>query len=1084
MPSPSSDGPTDLDLKDRRIQIRRGLAQANAAAAVILLLVVGLSLAAVRQARRAGRNAEEAERARGATERELARVREAESRALLAHASALRRAGEVGQRSKSLAAVAQAAALHPSAALRDEALAALALPDLSFVPVWTNVAGLSFQQFSPSLRCLAVSSTGGEIKVLTARDQKEVYSLPSIGKGVIRVWFSPDERLLAVRYANLSNVVWEAATQKPLRGWGEDYLFTEFCADSECGLVVDTSGRLHCVRLETGQERWQCQTGPNVTLLTVAPRGAYFALFLREGPGVQVRNTQTGESVGELPGQSPLGTLGWSEDGQRLVVGRESGWLEVWETNTWTQTTSWKAHDDTVVDVRFDPLGRWLASASWDGTIRFWSLPDFRLAMTASGYDGHMVARFDPQGRRLACRRGGKVLGFLEATPSPVLSWVHVPPSEARGAWSLEISPDGTLVAAGYAEGLRLLNTFSGEPVAFQPIPDCRSTLFTPDGQGLVTCGSAGLAYWPLSRMETSGRERVQLGPSQTLHAGGLVYAAMTADGRWLVAAERRAGSVQVYELRNPTNHFVLGLHRLVQSVAVSPDGQWVASGTWGGRGVKVWDLATGRQMPGLTMDEAAMVTFSPDSHMLVTSSRRYRVWESGTWRELYDCPESNTLAPPCAFSPDGRLLAVLRGPHVIELRVAATGQVLAGLEVPRSSLISLLRFTPDSRRLLALEWTRQILCWDLAQAHQELARLRLDWTMPAQADAKPGGTELGHPQPAAPRVKSLTGAELARGFTSHYGAWFNTLALTALVLGVFIGVYILWYHQRMMKSYGEVEALAAERNRALDAARSELLHGEKMRALGTLAAGVAHDVNNLLSIIRMGNNLLRRRDTSSEEKAESGLAVERAVEQGKKLVRSMLGYSREPSQTEELYSVPDLINEAGLLLNQQFLRGITVTLELNSDLPQVKGRRGRLHQILLNLIVNATEAMNGQGRLRIAARLTGSVASQLVLRPAHAACYIELVVEDTGPGIDPQIQTRVFEPFFSTKPRGASSGTGLGLSLVHSLADQEKLGISLQSTLGRGTTFTLWIPVADASTESPHGRSEPSLQVVTSAGR
>jgi signal transduction histidine kinase len=297
-------------------------------------------------------------------------------------------------------------------------------------------------------------------------------------------------------------------------------------------------------------------------------------------------------------------------------------------------------------------------------------------------------------------------------------------------------------------------------------------------------------------------------------------------------------------------------------------------------------------------------------------------------------------------------------------------------------------------------------------------------------------------------------------------GTWFYSLPLTALALGVAIALYTLRYHQRMMHSYEEVESLATERNQALQAAQAELLHSQKMRALGTLAAGIAHDFNNLLSIIRMGSNFLLRRDISAEEKTQSGQAVERAVEQGKQIVRSMLGYSREPAEGDESYSVVDLVNEAGLLVNQQFLRGITLTLELDRELPLVTGRRGRLQQILLNLMVNASEAMNGQGRLRIAAGLTGTAQGEFVLRPGRAEHYIELVIEDTGPGIDPQIQARVFEPFFSTKPRGASSGTGLGLSLVHSLAEQEKIGLRLESAPGHGTVFTLWIPVGAGAKE------------------
>jgi signal transduction histidine kinase len=762
--------------------------------------------------------------------------------------------------------------------------------------------------------------------------------------------------------------------------------------------------------------------------------------------------------------------LTWSADGQRIVIGRANGWVDIWDAGTWVQLSSWRAHDDAVVETRFDPQGRWLVSASWDRTIRFWSLSDFRLEMTVLGYDGHMVARFSPDGGRLACARG-KILGYLETSLSPILRWLLVPPGDLRGTWSLEIGPDGKLIAMGYEDGLRILDLDTGRQLAFEPIKDCRSALFTADGKGLVTSGEAGLGYWPLDCSAVATNGPIAIGPRQRIEDRPFMGAALTPDGRWIVAANRRAGCLEMFEMHNPTNHFVLGRHGNVQFVAASPDGHWVASGAWYGPGVKVWDMATRGLARELPSEEFAAVAFSPDSRMLVTSEREYRFWECGSWRECYSSiQEVAGIGPPCAFSPDGRLLALTKGPHAIELCERASGGVLAVLQAPGLSGITGLRFSADSTRLIALEWTRQIEVWDLPRIGQELRKLGLNFDKPRNQTALvalgTNGMPVSTPASVMPSDSRTATEPGPRWFGLHLGTWFYILPLTALALGVAIGLYTLRYHQRMMHSYESVESLATERNQALHAAQAELLHSQKMRALGTLAAGIAHDFNNLLSVIRMGNNFLRRRDISVEEKVESGQAVERAVEQGKQIVRSMLGYSREPSEENESYSVVDLVNEAGLLLNQQFLRAVTLTLELNRDLPLVTGKRSRLQQILLNLVVNASEAMNGQGRLRIATRLLNSAGGEFVLRPGRAPRYIELVIEDTGPGIDPQIQDRVFEPFFSTKPRGASSGTGLGLSLVHSLAQQEKIGIRMESAPGRGTVFTLCIPIAECSEE------------------
>jgi signal transduction histidine kinase len=1058
----------DLDLKTRRAQIRRRLVLANTAAIAILILVIGLSLGAVLQAMRAEHNAGEAAR-------ELARARQAEAHALLEQSEVRRRAGEAGQRLGSLAAVADAARLGTSAELRDEAIAALALPDLQFVPVWTNDSSCSFLQFSPSLGRLAVDESGGAIKLLNVQNTREQTVLHSIGSQVRRVWFSPDERFLAARYLNGSNVVWELATGAPLRAWDKKFSFIGFSSGSDQAFLADDSGVLRCVRLADGEQSWQCQSGGDITLLGAARRGELFALFLNDGPSVQVRDIRTGELVHEIPGQSPLGAFGWSSDGQTLVIGRQTGWIEVWDTRTWLQTTAWRAHDDTVVEVRCDPRGRWLASVSWDGTIRYWGLPDFRPLITAPGYYAHLIAQLSPDGLRFACSRGGNVFGFLVETPSPVLARILVAPGEGRGTWSVDVSPDGDLLAAGYEEGLRVFDLASGNQLVFQPVEDCRSALFAMDGRGLVTCGASGLAFWPIERAKSPGRKTVSLGLCENIRGGPLTYASLTADGEWVAtgtAGDPKTRAIEVYNLHHPTNHFLLGTHARLQHIAVSPDGKWAASATWYGRGVKVWELASRREAVELPIEESAAVTFSPDSKLLVTSAREYRFWECGSWRERYRAPGIDTVLPPCAFSADGRLLAVLKGPRTIELRQASSGRILCALQSPGSSPLSVLRFTADGTRLAVLEWTRQIQVWNLTAMHRELAGLGLD------EDFTPGArSEIVDGHSSVTSGQRTSGREADDGgMTSRAGAWFYSLTLAALTLGVAIGLYILRYHQRMMAGYDEVESVAADRNRELNAAQAELLHSQKMRALGTLAAGIAHDFNNLLSVIRMGNHMLGQAGTSMEEKAESNRAIESAVEQGRKIVRGMLGYSREVPDEPECYSVADVVNEAGLLLNQQFLRGITLTLELDKEVPLVAGRRARLQQILLNLIVNAAEAMNGEGRLRIAVRESRSASTGFVLKPGPASRYVQLVLEDTGAGIDPGICERVFEPFFSTKPRGASSGTGLGLSLVHSLAQQEGMGICLESTSGVGTTFTIWIPVAVAGTSSSTAAREATV--------
>jgi two-component system, cell cycle sensor histidine kinase and response regulator CckA len=191
---------------------------------------------------------------------------------------------------------------------------------------------------------------------------------------------------------------------------------------------------------------------------------------------------------------------------------------------------------------------------------------------------------------------------------------------------------------------------------------------------------------------------------------------------------------------------------------------------------------------------------------------------------------------------------------------------------------------------------------------------------------------------------------------------------------------------------------------------------------------------------------------------------VEKAVGQGKQLVNSMLGYSRDPGEEQGPFAIAEVVENDVALLSKQFLSGIELKLELRRDLPRVGISKNRLEQILLNLIVNASEAMKGRGTLRIRLAEGREPSGPWTLPPATAGRYVELTVADDGPGIPQEILPRIFEPFFTTKHVGATRGTGLGLSMVYTLAHHEGLGLRVESEPGKGTTFLLVIPVEESA--------------------
>jgi signal transduction histidine kinase len=1055
--NPPQSPSAEIELAIRRERIRRGLIRANTAALLALLIVVTLSLAAIRQAFQAQHNAREASLAQYHAELQTKQAQAAQARALLQQARAQRRTGEVGQRSASIAAASAAAAVSPSTELRHEVVAALALPDVNFVPVWTNQSPILVAQFSPNFDWLAIGRSEGQIEMRPIDQGKDAsrretrYLLPAGGPVITKLWFSPDQRFLAGQYYDGPCVIWDLSQRRILRT--SDQKFGAFGTDSRHLLVVEDSKTVRYLELLSGKELWHYHSDSDSLDFLVQPQARYFATLEDGDAKVQVRKMETGDFVCEIVQPRAVGGWAWSPDGNTFAIGREGGWIDTWQADSWTQTSKWKAHDDSVVNLSFEPGGRRLASSSWDGTARFWSVPGYQAEFSASTDHGQDLGKFSPDGRRFGCLRDGEVVGFLQLADSPVVRRIYVPPGDTRGAWSTDVSPDGKLLAAGYEDGFMLLDFVTGRQLDWKSRPDCRSVLFTRDGLGLLTCGQAGLSYWPLER--SAGASSIHIGQRRAIcEDRHFLYAALSSDGQWVTAANRGAGLLEAFNIINPADRFTLSDNPRIQFLELSANGRWAATGTWQSTGVRIWDMTLRKFVTELPVNWSATVTFSPDSQFLATGSRRYQVWNCGSWTQQYSLP-GFADAPPTAFSPDNRILAVLKNSHVVDLLEAATGRLLVTLEAPGSVPIWDLRFTPDGSSLLAMECERQIQIWDLKSVHKELARFGLDWDQTGGAVAKTASASKS--SPPGERDQPLAVATPSSAF--------YFLALAGVLFSVLIGIYLLRYNFRMRRSYEEVENLVTQGNEQLKSARLELLHGQKMRALGTLAAGIAHDFNNLLSVIRMSNKLVDRKARDLSAIQEHVSDIEQAVLQGKSLVGSMLGYARNETGSSGPIDVNAVVENAVSLLSKEFLSGITLALEPDRNAPKVNLGNSRLEQILLNLLVNASEAMEGKGELIIRLQTLSSLPSRpYVLRPQPANEFLELTVIDSGPGIAPEIKDRLFEPFFTTKNTHSKPGTGLGLSLVYSIAQEDGLGLSVENAPPYGAAFAVVMPVHPVS--------------------
>jgi len=241
----------------------------------------------------------------------------------------------------------------------------------------------------------------------------------------------------------------------------------------------------------------------------------------------------------------------------------------------------------------------------------------------------------------------------------------------------------------------------------------------------------------------------------------------------------------------------------------------------------------------------------------------------------------------------------------------------------------------------------------------------------------------------------------------------------------------------------------------------AQLRESQKMEALGTLAGGVAHDFNNALAMI-VGNLELARQDVGAGHAALVSLEeIGKASRRAKDLVQQILAFSRRQTIERKPTTLSLVVLESARLLRASLPAKVRLNVDCKADAPAVLADAAQVKQILLNLCSNAAHAVEAEERpgvleVRLEACTLGEARGDL--RPGRYAC---LTVRDNGPGMDETMRSRIFEPFFTTKPVG--QGTGLGLSVVHGIAQAHEASIEVDSTLGEGTTFRVYFPAVDA---------------------
>lgn len=259
----------------------------------------------------------------------------------------------------------------------------------------------------------------------------------------------------------------------------------------------------------------------------------------------------------------------------------------------------------------------------------------------------------------------------------------------------------------------------------------------------------------------------------------------------------------------------------------------------------------------------------------------------------------------------------------------------------------------------------------------------------------------------------------------------------------------------------------------------SSLRRTQKMEAVGQLVGGIAHDFNNITNIIKGHAELLEMKLTDNEKTAKHINAITKAANRTTSLTHKLMQFSRQQQINSEVCHIDDILGDLMELMTKSLTKNIQVVMKIQPELWPVLIDRGDFEDVMINLAINARDAMDGHGTLTLgASNVSLDEDSPLIVRDRQPGCYTCVYVRDTGAGIPEELQEKIFDPFFTTKEKG--KGTGLGLSMVYGFAKRSGGFLELESQEGFGTTFYLWLPKTEpqAPVEGTSYQAIPEISI------
>ena len=718
---------------------RRKPALAALSVAVTLLLISALA-GSVLFTRRVARERDHA----------TASEQEAQSqlwRAYLEQALATRIAPQMGRRFAALEALAAAARIRPSLELRNAAAAALALEDIVLERRWSSMRTSIDTPiaFDGNLERYALPQPGGRISLRRFSDNLELMNFPAPANSpAATLLFSADGRFLAGRFSDGETWLWLIAPDpsgNPLQP-----VLKLTGAEKISEMVFAPDNRLFAVSIGPGELAFYDLTGeaphqtarwsglPAVRGLRFDPAGQRLAVTSAANAVMEIRETATGRLLRRLSQSAGVTGVDWSPDGTELATGSEDFQVRIWdaETGTLRHTSSkvtrmlrcvrstipagncWPRRGGTPfcvfgrrsVDAFFltDPPAT--TGNAFPPTAHTWG---WQIMTAPSRFIASLRAKLSECSRR---RRAKSHLCIIAGS-------ISVPIPDDLSPPALNACACGDVASGLERTRLSL------------PGATAVTSLFTGDGASLLVADeSCGVTRWQVDVGETDANRKTI---PETWRTGEGWETALRARDGCVVLVNSILGVAEIISPEYPAG-LRIGPHPALHKVAFSPDGKRLATGTWQGQDIKIWEIASGQLLATLPAGESASVLWPSANAIISVQMTQAEQWleeANGQWRRdrVWQPDPGQTFWVHPSLSPDGRWLALPQSGDRIRLVEIATGTELITLEPPRAFGLGFVLFSPDGRFLAACGSREQVAIWDLPDLRHELAKLGLDWS-------------------------------------------------------------------------------------------------------------------------------------------------------------------------------------------------------------------------------------------------------------------------------------------------------------------------------------------------------------------